>query len=71
MEKHVDSVLSALRDSGIVMGEQIDKANNFFFVDDALQLEPLKEGQIQISLHPVLSVLLDADIHIGDDEVEE
>lgn len=37
MEKYIDSVLSALRDSDVVVGEQIDKVNDFFFVDVALE----------------------------------
>lgn len=37
MKNYIDSVLSALRDSDVVVGEQIDKVNGFFFIDAALK----------------------------------
>ena len=37
MKNYIDSVLSALRDLDVVVGEQIDKVNDYFFVDVALK----------------------------------
>lgn len=37
MKNYIDSVLSALRDLDVVVGEQIDKVNDYFFVDVALE----------------------------------
>lgn len=40
-------------------------------VDDALELEPLKEGQMRVTLHPALAILSDEDINVNEDQEEE
>ena len=40
-------------------------------IDDALELEPLREGQMRVTLHPALAILAEEDINVNDDEEEE
>lgn len=39
-------------------------------IDDALELEPLEEGQMRVTLHPALAILSDEVINMNDDEGE-
>lgn len=40
-------------------------------IDDSLELEPLKEGQVRVTLHPALAILSDEDINVNEDQEEE
>ena len=39
-------------------------------IDDALELEALKEGQMRVTLHPALTILAEEDINVNDEEEE-
>ena len=40
-------------------------------IDDAIEIEPcLEEGQMRVTLHPVLEILFDEDINVNDEECE-
>ena len=40
-------------------------------IDDAVELEPLEEGQMRVTLHPALAILSDTDINVSEDQEEE